>query len=322
MDVCHPRLVSIVIPSCNSGSFLHEAIQSILSQTYQHTEIIVVDDGSSDNTAEVAASYPAVRLVRQQNQGVSAARNVGLRESNGEYLVFLDADDRLLPQALEVGVSCLNSHPGCAFASGHVRLTAKDGSTLRIPDASCIEKDHYLTLLQYCYIWTPSAVVFRNSVLKSVGGFALGLNGASDWDLYLRIARRSAVLCHAHLVVEYRVHQHSMSADPSLMLIECLAALRAQRAWFDGNRDYESAYRIGIKGVQKYYGERLCDKIISHARASESRQALHGVLVLLRYYPGSLVMVGVRCFSQVFKCAALVRRWIPPLPFRKSRNTA
>jgi glycosyltransferase involved in cell wall biosynthesis len=317
MDVRHPRLVSIVIPACNSGSFLHEAIQSVLSQTYQHTEIIVVDDGSSDNTAEVAASYPAVRLVRQQNQGVSAARNVGLRESNGDYLVFLDADDRLLPQALEIGVSCLNGQPECAFASGQVRLAAKDGSALTIPDASCIEKDHYLALLQYCYIWTPSAVMFRSSAIKLVGGFAMGLNGAADWDLYLRITRRSPVVSHGRLVVEYRVHQDSMSANPSLMLMECLAALRAQRICFNGNRDYEQAYRIGIKGVQKYYGEPLCERVKSHARASEWGDALHDVLVLLRYYPGGLLRVWTSRYDHAFKFGALARSWVTRRPLRK-----
>jgi glycosyltransferase involved in cell wall biosynthesis len=283
------KLVSVVIPSYNSGSFLHDAIRSVCSQTHQHTEIVVVDNGSSDNTSEVSASYPGVRLIRQMRRGVSAARNCGLRESHGGYVVFLDADDRLLPEALESGVSCLNSHPECAFASGHVRLVSKDGSVLRIPDESCIEKDHYLTLLQYCYIWTPSAVMFRRSVIESMGGFASGLSGAADWDLYLRIARRWAVFCHAHLVADYRVHDANMSGNHAMMLIDSLAALRAQREWVKGHKGYDDAYRLGVKGVKRYFGDPLYENIKAHVRASDWRQALCGLLVLLRYDTGGLV---------------------------------
>jgi hypothetical protein len=131
--------------------------------------------------------------------------------------------------------------------------------------------------------------MFRNSVMKSVGGFAVSLSGAADWDLYLRIANRSAVLCHPHLIAEYRVHTANMSGNSSLMLRESLAVLRAQRGMLKGNRDYEAAYQIGVKGVQNYFGEPLCEKIKGHVRSAEWRKALQDVLVLLRYYPHRLV---------------------------------
>ena len=285
------RLVTVVIPCYNNASFLHDAIQSVLSQTYQRTELIVVDDGSSDDTSDVASSYPVTRLIRQPNQGVSAARNAGLSQASGDYVVFLDADDRLLPDAVEVGVRCLEAHPAHAFASGRVRIAAEDGSILRIPSEPCIEKDHYLTLLKYCYIWTPSAVMFRTAVLKSVGAFSAALSGAADWDLYLRITRRLPVSCHSHLVAEYRVHDKSMSTDSAMMLTDCLAALRAQRNGFKGLglEDCKEAYRIGVKGVQRFYGEPLVQKVKRHARASEWIQAMVGALVLLRYYPARLI---------------------------------
>src|ERR687885_795015 len=117
-SVQEPSVVSVVIPCYNQAHFLGEAIESVLAQSYPHFEIVVVDDGSTDNTSEVAARYPGVRCIRQNNQGVAAARNTGIRESNGSYLVFLDADDRLLPEALEVGLEQLKVHPECAFVSG------------------------------------------------------------------------------------------------------------------------------------------------------------------------------------------------------------
>jgi glycosyltransferase involved in cell wall biosynthesis len=291
------RLVSVVIPCYNGGSFLSDAIQSVLGQTYQPTEIIVVDDGSTDNTRDVAMSYPGVRLVRQKNQGVARARNAGLGESRGDYTVFLDADDRLVPDALEIGVTALNSHPECSFVSGGVRVVAQDGSLLQVPDDQYIERDHYLTLLKYCYIWTPSAVMFRNSVLRSVGGFTASLSGAADWDLYLRIARRSPILCHPHLVADYRVHTRNMSGNSSLMLTESLAVLRAQRALGKRRRGFESAYRTGVNAVQSYFGEPLFGKVKSHVRAAEWSQALRGGLILLRYYPRRLLQAAVRILS-------------------------
>jgi Glycosyl transferase family 2 len=285
------RFVTVVIPCYNNGCFLRDAIDSVFAQTYQQWELIVVDDGSCDDTSAIASSYPGVRLIRQQNHGVSAARNAGLDQSKGSYVVFLDADDRLLPDALEVGVSCLESHPACAFASGKVRIAAKDGSVLRIPDEPCVESDHYVTLLKYCYIWTPSAVLFRTAVLKSVGGFKTTLSGAADWDLYLRITRRLAIFCHSRLVAEYRVHDKSMSADSALMLTDCLAALRAQRDFFKGRglEDCKNAYRVGVEGIQRFYGEPLVEKVKRHLRASEWTQALSGVFVLLRCCPVRLI---------------------------------
>src|SRR5713101_4173715 len=117
-----PPLVSVIIPSYNHAQFLGQAIESVLAQSYSNFELIVVDDGSTDNTTEVARRYSPVRYIYQENAGLSSARNSGLRQSRGEFLVFLDADDRLLPHALETGISCMREHPECAFVSGHCRV--------------------------------------------------------------------------------------------------------------------------------------------------------------------------------------------------------
>src|SRR5215207_11289555 len=169
-DAVGPPLVSVVIPCYNQAHFLGEAIESVLSQSYPNFEIIVVDDGSPDDTAEVAARYPEVRYVRQDNQGVSVARNSGLARSGGAYIVFLDADDRLLPGALEVGVRELEAHPECALVFGYSNHMAANGTPL-FSYRPHVEGDHYLELLRYNYI-SPSAVaMYRRDVFDSVGGF-------------------------------------------------------------------------------------------------------------------------------------------------------
>src|SRR5918995_6791294 len=111
-------LVTVVIPCYNQAHFLGEAIESVLSQSYKRFEIVVVDDGSTDDTSEVATRYPRVRCIRQENRGLAGARNTGIRHCQGEYVVFLDADDRLLPEALEAGVREPGAHPEGAFVSG------------------------------------------------------------------------------------------------------------------------------------------------------------------------------------------------------------
>src|SRR5918998_3304628 len=140
-------VVSVIIPCYNQGRFLSEAIESVLAQTYPHVETIVVDDGSTDDTSNIAARYSGVRCIRQGNQGLAAARNTGLGESKGGYLVFLDADDRLLPNALETGLECLKAHPECALAYGHCTLITVDGSFLKQWSRQFIDGDRYLALL-------------------------------------------------------------------------------------------------------------------------------------------------------------------------------
>src|SRR6266849_1371894 len=119
-DRGHP-LVSVVVVCYNQAKYLGEAIESALAQRYQPVEILVVDDGSTDATAKVAATFPRVHYVHQSNRGLAAARNTGLRHSTGEYVVFLDADDKLLPAAVREGMDCFGEFPESAFVSGAYR---------------------------------------------------------------------------------------------------------------------------------------------------------------------------------------------------------
>ena len=107
--------ISVVIPAYNHGRFLREAIDSVLAQTYAPLEIIVVDDGSTDDTEQIVRSYgDRVRYIRQQNAGVGAARNNGIANARGEYVAFLDSDDLWLPEKLAVQVEYMRRHPECA----------------------------------------------------------------------------------------------------------------------------------------------------------------------------------------------------------------
>jgi glycosyltransferase involved in cell wall biosynthesis len=246
-------LVSVIIPCYNQGRFLGEAIESVLRQSHQPTEVVVVNDGSSDDTASVAERY-GVRCVQQANAGLAAARNRGIRESSGALLVFLDADDRLLPGALDAGVAGLREHADCAFVFGSYRHISADGSLLpmrHVPD----EPGLYLTLLHYNHIGCPGAVIYRRSVFETVGGFDGAFNPAEDYELYLRIARIFPVRRHPHCVVEYRKYGASMSSDSGRMLRAIQRVLRAQRDHVASDKGRQRALADGLKGNREDYVE-------------------------------------------------------------------
>jgi glycosyltransferase involved in cell wall biosynthesis len=271
LRVPEPALVSVVIPCYNQAHFLHEAIENALAQTYSHREILVVDDGSTENIAEVAAGYPKVRYIRQENSGVSAARNTGLKQSRGEYLVFLDADDRLLPEALEIGVNYLREHPDCAFAAGCCRLIVADGSLLDDePNHPHVASEHYLELLRGNYrIWCPGSVIYQRTAFDVVNGFDPSLGPGADYDLYLRITRDSPIFCHNRFVADYRLHRSSMSVDHLSMLREVLKALDSQWDFVKGRDSYVEAFETGKKHWQDYYQSlRMGDQILEVVEAN------------------------------------------------------
>ena len=292
------KLVSVIIPCYNQAHFLNEAIESALNQTYPHVEIIVVDDGSIDNTPKVAARYPGVRYIRQDNQGPSVAQNTGLLASSGEYVIFMGADDRLLLNGIEVGLKHLSANPECGLVSGQVRLIASDGSPLSTPEQLHVESDHYAALLRDGYIWTPAAVIYRSSVLDIVGGFDTTLVVAEDFELNLRIARNFPICSHDKVVAEYRMHGENLTCKSGLMLKYAFVVIRMQRKYIEGNRHYEEAYRAGIKNKRRVFGERLLKEFINHMRAHRWMPGMQDALVLVQYYPRGFlkaVLPGLYC---------------------------
>src|ERR1700677_2300753 len=149
-----PPLVSVVIPCYNSARYLAETIESALAQSYPRVEIIVVNDGSRDETGRIACSY-GVRYIYQANRGISAARNTGIRHCRGEYVLFLDHDDRLLPHAVETRVRLLEEHRECALAVGEHRYIGADGKAIGCSNKRASGRDHYLMLLEHNFIETP-----------------------------------------------------------------------------------------------------------------------------------------------------------------------
>jgi len=285
------ELVSVVIPCFGQSHYLSEAIESVLAQTYPHLEILVVDDSSSDNASEIAGRYPGVRCLRCDNSGMAGARNFGIRSTSGDFLVFLDADDRLLPGAIEAGLRELREHPEAAAVSGHFRRIAQDGSPIETFEQPVVRRDHYARLLTDNWAGFPARSVYRRAVFEHVGGFDPELDATADFGLNLEIARQFPYWSHGELVAEHRTHGGNSSGDAARMLAQSLAAVRRQRPHTRETPELKQAYRTARKFWKQYYGELLVAQIGKSLRDGERGRALHETATLARYSPRLLPRV-------------------------------
>ncbi len=273
------NLVSVIIPCYNHAQFLAHAIESVLAQSYSNFELTVVDDGSTDGTAEVVRRYSSVHYVYQENAGRSIARNTGLLQSRGELVVFLDADDRLLPHALEAGINCMHEHPECAFVSGHCRLIDSKGAILPSPRQPRIGREHYLKLLRGgSYIWCPAIVLYQKRIFDFVHGFDPALMPVEDYDLYLRITKDFPVYSHNRVIAEYRQHRSNTSRDVTVMEHAALAAHKAQWDFAKANSQYREAYYTGQVFWQNDYPlQRMVSRIREIVREQLPSEAIVAV---------------------------------------------
>jgi glycosyltransferase involved in cell wall biosynthesis len=252
--------ISVVIPCFNQARFLPDAIESALHQTHPVQEVIVVDDGSTDHTREVAQRRANVRYVYQPNAGLSAARNRGLHESTGDYLVYVDADDVLHSSAASIGSVHLDSNHEWAFVSGGHRRVGPDLQPLGEDCCWPVHADHYKSLLRANYIGMHAAVMYRRKALCDVGGFNERLRACEDYDLYLRITRDFPVGCHAEVVASYRQHDQNMSRDPERMLNAVLQVLEAQWSYVRNDSALKEAYLSGIRNWWEYFGDLMLEQ--------------------------------------------------------------
>ena len=276
-------LVSVVIPCYDQAHFLRDAIESVLAQTYPNVEVLVVDDGSADNTEALVDHYEGVRCVRQENVGLAGARNTGIRRTIGPFLIFLDADDRLLPEAVDAGIECFRSDPPAAFVYGACRFIGTDGSPIFTPDQLCSDEP-YLSLLEMCGI-IPGSVMFRRAVFDGGRGFDSTLDASADWDMYLRVARELPVRCHGRTVLEYRRHADNMTNDHARILDAEMAVLRRHRELASGVPGGRHAVAAGMARARRTHGPAVAADVRRAAAAGDARTAAARAWLLARTDP-------------------------------------
>jgi len=290
-----PVSVSVVIPCYAQACYLGQALESVLTQSYPHHEVLVVDDGSPDEVRGVTEQYPGTSYFWQENRGLGAARNAGLARTTGEYVVFLDADDRLLPDALAVGAQALETHPLCAFVWGFNRPIDAQGQPLPGVARHYRGGTTYRQLLEQNIVGPPVGVMFRRIQLVEAGGFRASTDYAEDYDLYLRLARQYPYFCHEQVVAEYRYHERNMSLDSRRMLQGILLALQAQEPWVAGDPELARALQRGRQDAwHQYDAEPRLERLRSLVASKQWRSAIACGASLLLRYPGMFLRVAAR----------------------------
>jgi GT2 family glycosyltransferase len=284
-------LVSIVMP-CHlatpaQATLLDETLQTVLDQTCQDYEIILVDDGSPLPVAPGVDARGRITILRQDNAGPALARNAGIARSRGRYLVFLDADDHLLPQALTAGIEALDTHPGAGFAVGPREEMTFEGEPVpwHVPPPP-LQAHIYLPLLRFdWYIIPPSSAMFRREVVEAVGGFRDPW-GADDLDFYLRVAHRFAACCfQAPAVTRYRRYSTSSSRDGERMLRSIRAVYARQWPLVQGSPGAEAAHRHGLQRLTEIFLDCVVENIEDRLRTGDRIRALESARLLAEECP-------------------------------------
>lgn len=212
--------VSVVITTYNYAEFIVDAIESVLSQTHPAYEVVVVDDGSTDETPAQVAPYVergAVRYIQQDNQGPSVARNTGIAASSGELIAFLDADDTWLPEKLERQIAWLARHPGASMVSGSMIWWHVPRNERKIVPFASMSPDRMRREVSVRnVVGNPSMALIRRSAIDKAGPYDPSLRWGQDWEIFIRLSRVGAIGFVPDPVIVYRWHRSNLSHERRL----------------------------------------------------------------------------------------------------------
>jgi glycosyltransferase involved in cell wall biosynthesis len=283
--------VSVVIPTYNYGRFISMAIDSALGQTLPPMEIIVVDDGSTDDTAEVCARYGGkIRYIRKENGGPSSARNAGIAAATGDLIALLDADDRWLPEKLALQIPFF-SEEKVGLVHGGSRVFDHDtGATLcELPGKDALD---FHQILRWNLISAPTCV-FPRAIIAEIGDFDIKLIEAEDWDLWIRIAAAGYKLrACTDLVVEYRTHAWNSSRSKPLRTYEtCMTVLDKYENHHPNCPECRTAIQGGRTQTRQIYYAKASAIARDTLAAGDLWITLKWRLRSVWYYPGIILRV-------------------------------
>ena len=264
--------ISVIIPCYNAERYIVSAISSVFAQDWPNLEVVVVDDGSSDRSAElICASFPEVRLVQQRNQGIAVARNHGIACAQGDWIAFLDADDIWLPGKLQAQWDTLSAIPGTrmchtAFEFWTSTEPSPEPAFLAALQRRSGDRKRWLgvsgwiypQLLLDCAVWTSTVLVHR-SVFSEVGPFDQSLRIGEDYDLWLRISRVTQILHVAFPYALYRLHPTSITRSIVQENHRGLVISRALARWGYRSPDGSSARKADVdRALANTWSEFAC----------------------------------------------------------------
>ena len=241
--------VSVIIPAYNAMAFLPETLESVLNQTFTDLEVLIINDGSPDDIVEWASEIQdsRVKLISQENQGISGARNTGIWSSQGEYLAFLDADDIWEANKLEKQVECLDKNLDVGMVSSWISTIDSNGNLINIyrnyKEGNELKRELFRSNIIFC----GSTALVRRMCFEKVGFFERSLSSAADWDMWLRIAIPYSISVIKEPLVRYRRHPNSMSRKQRMMLQEVDRVM--ERSFQSAPQDFQILKGIGSSHV-------------------------------------------------------------------------
>ncbi len=296
-------LISVVIPSFNSAAFIEETLTSVQAQTHRSLDIVVADDGSTDDTVERIARFgPAVRCLRLDHRGIGAARRAGQAAASGSYLAFLDADDVWDPEALEAQVDVARRYPesglvicdGIAFEGTRVimesLLSGSIAERLARSGAEPLTGRFYRDLIAEPTIRTPGQTLIPRGVADRVGPVSADPAISQDWDYYLRIAARYPLTFHRRRLVRYRYHARNVSGPRELRSFRWL--LRDLPVFRQQLRECAAADRGAVRLARRVRTRRQARRAYYHGRQDDLVFARAFLRRLLRDRPTDPVILA------------------------------
>lgn len=278
-------MFSIIIPLYNKAGSIAQALDSVLAQEYQDFEIVVVDDGSTDEGASVVENYgdARIRLVRQANAGVSAARNKGIGEARGEYVAFLDADDEWMPGFLSEIAALQREFPQCrAQATNYVFNSngVKSPTILRkIPfsgERGVLANYFEVASCSHPPVWT-SAVCIERALLQKIGGFPVGIKSGEDLLTWARVALRTDWAYSMRAMAQYNVEGYYVNERPRRVPAEIdVVGAELKKMWQESSK---------ASGMRRYVANWHKMRSSVYMRLGEKKNSIKEAMISLRYYP-------------------------------------
>jgi glycosyltransferase involved in cell wall biosynthesis len=313
-------LISVIIPVYNGEKTIRETIESVLNQTFQDFELIILNDGSQDSTLDIVSSIQDSRLkvFSYPNAGLAASRNRGTFHAVGEYISFIDADDLWTPDKLETQLKALQDNPEAAVAYSWTNYIDESGQFLRRGGYLTANGNVYAKLLVVDFLENGSNPLIRRQALIQVEGFDESLPAAEDWDVLLRLAAQYSFVAVPYPQILYRVSASSMSAHVVRQETACLKVL--ERAFKQAPESLQYLKKYSMANLYRYLSFKVLDAYPDRKRGLIAARFLWKLitndLASLKLYSTWQVLfrVAVWVLLPPHKAQRLIDSF-PPLPY-------
>ncbi len=300
-------LISVIIPAYNAEKTIKETINSVLNQTFSDFELIVINDGSKDATLEIISQItdPRLKVISYNNAGASVSRNRGFRNSIGEFIAFLDADDLWTPDKLAAQLAALKNHPECDVAYSWTDCIDESSQFLRRGGYTTVNGDAYAHLLLSDILENGSSPLIRRQAFLDIGGFDESLPAGQDWDLYLRLAVKHQFVTVPKTQILYRVSSDSLSANHEKLETGSLRVIAKAFAQAPESLQYLKPY--SLSNLYKY----LSFKVLQEPPSS--KKGLVAMKLIWNAVKNDPMLLQKRVMLKVMMKIALLVLLPPPL---------